>query len=180
VLLRARGKGQDCALNHLPANQSHLIQVGQRHVAHRWSRRQVALPHLSAKQHPDTHSKSPFCPTQRSSPRGVLGIYHILWRHVSLPFSVLTLGSSISRNTNSASALDSSAFVPQIKPEPVACRRVFPNIPIPDLSEFHALLVEVPEADGKTYAIAVHPRNHPDPGINGKDAVKGVDRSLVS
>ncbi|KAK0743391.1 hypothetical protein B0T18DRAFT_392176 [Schizothecium vesticola] len=66
----------------------------------------------------------------------------------------------------------------QIKPEPVACRRVFPNIPIPDLSDFHALVVEVPEADGKTYAIAVHPRNHPDPGTNGKDAVKEVDRGL--
>ena len=128
----------------------------------------------------DTHPRFPFSLPHRFSPRGVLGIYHILWRHVSLPFPVLTLGPGISRNTNSASALDSGAFVPQIQPEPVACRRVFPNIPIPDLSEFHALVVEVPEADGKTYAIAVHPRDHPDPGISGKDTVKGADRGLVS
>lgn len=77
-------------------------------------------------------------------------------------------------------ALDSSPFVPQKKPEPVACQRVFPNLPIPDLSEFHALVVEVPETDGKTYAIAVHPRTHPDPGENSKYTVKAVDQSLVS
>ncbi|KAK1831071.1 hypothetical protein QBC39DRAFT_434273 [Podospora conica] len=66
-------------------------------------------------------------------------------------------------------SLDYSPFVPPPKPWPAARRRVFPSIPIPDLSGFHALVVEVAEADGKTYSIAVHPRNHPDPGSNGKD-----------
>lgn len=97
-----------------------------------------------------------------------------------LSFPVLTLGPSISSNTNPASALDSSPLVPPRKPEPVACQRVFPDIPIPDLSEFHAIVVEVPETDGKTYAIAVHPRAHPDPGENSKYTVKAVDQSLVS